>query len=229
MYGSILPNALADLFRKSSGIARNRHELCNEPEQHIQQGRYPSFTGHLRAKLHQHGWKVIAQLAQKSLFYLLNRCLRTTLRRFHIRLDQRAVRSSDLVLANSRYTAARIRAIYDQPSLVCYLGVRTQELPSLSPCAKQNYFLTVTRLERLKHVDSIIQAVSLLVKQRHLNDVSLVVIGKGTEEIVLKNLVTQCGLEEHVRFEGYVADEDLPRYYRERWRSSMCLKLNPSD
>ncbi len=74
----------------------------------------------------------------------------------------------------------------------------------LSP--EKALFLYVGRVDREKRLDVIIQATALLGRE----DAEVGIGGKGLHIKELRNLVKQLGLEERVKFLGYVPGEDLP-------------------
>ncbi|CAI1853848.1 Mannosylfructose-phosphate synthase [Serratia fonticola] len=71
----------------------------------------------------------------------------------------------------------------------------------------------VRRLAKRMGIDVLIKAVSRL-KLQGLNNLELHIVGKGNEEVALKALVSELGLNEEVKFAGFVADELLPNYYQ---------------
>jgi len=71
--------------------------------------------------------------------------------------------------------------------------------------------LTVGRLAKEKNIDLIIRGFAELTKLR--DDVSLVITGKGPAEQNLRSLVAKLGLEDKVRFTGFVPDSELPKFY----------------
>jgi glycosyltransferase involved in cell wall biosynthesis len=70
--------------------------------------------------------------------------------------------------------------------------------------------LFVGRLDAEKHVDELIRALPAVRRQV---DAQLVIVGTGHEEARLRELSTRGGLDGHVRFTGFVSDEDLPGAY----------------
>lgn len=196
---------------------------CHEPSRLLydqlsepQKGRYPSLKNHIRKKVIQERGKFLRKFVQKSLFYGLNACFPSQLKKIHTRLDRQAVTLSDDLLANSRYTLSKIRAIYQKDGHVCYQGIPERLIQEFHSNHKKEYFLTVTRLEKLKHVESIIQAVYLLVNRYGRQDCALYIIGKGSQESALKTLTAELALDDrHVIFSGYVPHRDLQRYYAE--------------
>lgn len=72
--------------------------------------------------------------------------------------------------------------------------------------------LTVGRLVERKGNDKIIEALPMV--RREISDVLYVVVGGGPCENTLMRRVRDLGLEDQVRFAGYVPDCDKPAYYK---------------
>jgi len=70
--------------------------------------------------------------------------------------------------------------------------------------------LAVSRLVKWKHVDRGIRALADVIKE--LSDVELIIVGDGPERRSLQCLAEELGIAEHVRFEGAVAHEQIPKY-----------------
>ena len=188
----------------------------------------------LPAKIRRERWRIAGKLVQKSLYYTLMLFFRSALLNRHRDLDQRAGAFSDLILGNSHYMTAQIRRIYQGKGATCYLGVPvsgfvgsgTNAHPGLDAgWQKKSYFLTVSRLEPLKHVDDVIRAMHILVYQEKETDARLVIVGKGSQEQALRKLTKSLKLEAHVSFTGHVPDAELVRQYRE----AMAVVFVPED
>jgi glycosyltransferase involved in cell wall biosynthesis len=178
----------------------------------------------LLAKIRRDRRKIFAKLLQKARYRLLMLFFRRALLDAHRALDRKAGAACDLILGNSDYMTAQIRRIYDGKGTTCRLGVPMSGLDApatgISPrsegkAEKKNYFLTVSRLESLKHVEEIIQALHVLVHREHEADAALVIVGQGSQEQVLRELVQDLELEARVVFAGHVPDRELAGYYRE--------------
>ena len=72
--------------------------------------------------------------------------------------------------------------------------------------------LAVRRLVRRMGLDRLIEAMATL-RQKQV-DAVLYIVGKGPERLALEELVRRHGLEDTVRFAGFVPDELLPVAYR---------------
>ncbi|WP_336641752.1 glycosyltransferase family 4 protein [Microbacterium sp. USHLN272] len=75
------------------------------------------------------------------------------------------------------------------------------------------HVLSLSRLVPRKNVDITIRAVAAVVAEG-FTGLQLWVAGTGPERERLDDLVTELGIQDHVRFLGYVADEDIPGLYR---------------
>lgn len=96
------------------------------------------------------------------------------------RWDRQTANNVDLFIANSANVARRIWRTYRRRSIVLYPPVDTSRF-SLAP-AKDNYYLSVSRLVSYKRVDLLVQAFRLMPERR------LLVIGDGPELERLKAL-----------------------------------------
>ena len=68
-------------------------------------------------------------------------------------------------------------------------------------------------LVRLKGLDILIKAISTVIKS--VPDLKVYIAGSGKEEGKLKSMVKNLGLERHVKFLGYISDEEeINRYYK---------------
>jgi len=121
--------------------------------------------------------------------------------------DTQAAERPDVLLANSHFTAARIKKYYRREAEVVYPGAldlfeKTKHLFPAGTKSERSYFLVVSRLTRSKKIDAVVEAFNKLA-------LPLTVVGGGGEE---KSLRQMAG--EHIRFTGFVGDEALARLYR---------------
>jgi glycosyltransferase involved in cell wall biosynthesis len=77
---------------------------------------------------------------------------------------------------------------------------------------RANVLLSLQRLSALKHVEVAILSVRHLVEWGR-TDVVLLIGGSGPEEQRLRQLVVSLGLQNSVRFLGFLPEPDLPRYF----------------
>jgi len=62
----------------------------------------------------------------------------------------------------------------------------------------------VGRLERYKNVDLLLRAVARVAEQ--IPDISLAIVGEGTDRARLEQIATHCGVAERTRFTGFITD-----------------------
>lgn len=113
--------------------------------------------------------------------------------------DQRTAARPTHYLANSRYTARRVKELYGREAEIVYPPVRLEAFHAAGLHTRPGaYFFTMSRLESYKRVDLIVDACTRL-------GVPLKVAGKGPE---LQRLQERAG--PGVEFLGYVSDAMLP-------------------
>lgn len=93
------------------------------------------------------------------------------------------------------------------PEEKVFVAPNTVALPSASTVSqRRNSVLFVGRLQPRKRIDILIDAFSRLRAQGDCPDVSLDLVGEGTERPALEDRVRRLGLQTHVRFHGRVID-----------------------
>ena len=139
--------------------------------------------------------------------------------------DHGASRRPDIVLANSKHVAQRIKKYYGREAQVIYPPVEITASESAHRMAPaqlsfKNYFLIVSQLYPHKNLDLAIEAF------KRIPDLNLVIIGDGPEYKNLKIKIQQRFPASHgnlrraksklrnVELLGFVSDEDLPVYYK---------------
>ena len=125
----------------------------------------------------------------------------------------------DRVVANSRFTAGHVRAIFGVEASVCHNGL---PLPDERPFRSGDYVAVLTTLSRLKNVHNVIRAVHEIVWRRGLRDLQLRIAGRGTQREILERLVSELALTEHVTFLGPLDDADLPDFYHRARLVAYC-------
>jgi glycosyltransferase involved in cell wall biosynthesis len=132
--------------------------------------------------------------------------------------DRLAADRPDFLIANSKYTQARIKKYYGRESVVIYPPVDVknfknsqelsfgqaktdQELSSLSTHAQEKYFLVVSRLSPYKKIDVVVEAFNKL-------GLPLVIIGEGQQEKYLKKIA-----KENIKILGWQSDDKVREYY----------------
>lgn len=116
-------------------------------------------------------------------------------------------------IANSEETKRRIEKFYRRDATVIYppvyiplknskFQVPNSKQASISQIQNSNYYLTVSRLARAKHIDILIHAAN---KQRF----NLKIVGTGRDEKYLRNIAGPT-----VEFLGNISDENIKNVYR---------------
>lgn len=120
--------------------------------------------------------------------------------------DYNTAQKVDYFVVNSQETKKRCWKFYRREATVIYPPVKIQSAKTKSQNDKQKgqYYLCVSRLARVKHVDLTIKTCLRLGKK-------LKVVGKGRDEEFLKTVAGESPL---IEFLGEVPDEQLPQLYR---------------
>lgn len=115
--------------------------------------------------------------------------------------DFAAAQRPDILLANSKTVAARIKKYYQRDCQVLYPPVDLSRFDTKKP-QEGDYYLVVSRLIPYKRVDVAVRALSKLGKR-------LIVVGKGNQ---LKALEAVAGST--IEFKGALSDKEIARLYR---------------
>jgi glycosyltransferase involved in cell wall biosynthesis len=148
------------------------------------------------------------------------------LREYLERVVPRSIHRADLVLADSASTRNDVVEMLDVPEervRVVYCGVeaRFQRVadPEVLAAARQRYgidgpfVLGLGTLEPRKNFAGLVEAFGRLRQRRDLPHRLLIVGGKGWLYEPIFERVRDLGLEDWVRFPGFVSDADLPALY----------------
>ena len=133
---------------------------------------------------------------------------------------QRFLTYFDKIVANSSDTLEELRKLYDLPQTSI---VHPPLIPgSLIGLTRNETYSTdfrklifIGRLERYKGCKDALQVLASLPK-----DYTLDIYGSGSEEIPLKNLATQLGIEDRIRWHGWVSQEAV---FHGLSQSMICL------
>ncbi|MDD3661552.1 MAG: glycosyltransferase [Candidatus Dojkabacteria bacterium] len=107
----------------------------------------------------------------------------------------------DVLAANSKNIARRIRKFYRRDCEVLYPPADIDALLKLS-VPKEDYFIYFGRLEKYKCIDMAIRSV-FKAKQK------LIIVGTGSHELYLKDLVSELHAEKYVTFLGWLSGGEL--------------------
>ena len=181
-----------DLVISSSGSWMSKGIITNKPTVHI------SYIHHPPRYLY--GYETAVEW-QKYFFikiygYIVNHFLRIW--------DYTSSQRADYLIANSEETRLRIKKFYRRDAIVIYPPVY---IPTFSKNfggqAKKtpNYFITVSRLARAKHIDILIEAANKL-------KILLKIVGSGRDFDRLKQMAGPT-----VEFLGNLTDKELKKTY----------------
>jgi glycosyltransferase involved in cell wall biosynthesis len=140
-------------------------------------------------------------------------------------IEQTVLKKSDQIVVLSEYTSKKLQRTYGlAPSKIKLIpgGVDLERFKPSGDKASirarldlpEDKFIlfTVRNLVPRMGLENLISAFEIA--QNGHKDLLLVVGGEGPLEPELKEQVRRCGVEELVRFAGYIPDEDLPFYYQ---------------
>jgi glycosyltransferase involved in cell wall biosynthesis len=116
----------------------------------------------------------------------------------HVRMwDMRTPASIDLMMANSKFIAQRVRKVYGRDALVLYPPVKTDAF-QIGTAPRGDFYLAASRLVPYKRMDLIVQAFA------GMPDRKLVMIGDGPDMAKIKAIATP-----NVEILGYQSFEVL--------------------
>jgi glycosyltransferase involved in cell wall biosynthesis len=140
-------------------------------------------------------------------------------------IEQTVLKRSDSIVALSEYTREKLQRTYGlAPSKVSVIpgGVdlerfrpstdETQIRTRIGLPEDKFILFTVRNLVPRMGLENLISAFEIV--QNGRTDLLLVIGGEGPLEKALKEQARRCGVEDFVRFAGYIPDEDLPSYYQ---------------
>jgi glycosyltransferase involved in cell wall biosynthesis len=108
------------------------------------------------------------------------------------------------IIAVSNFTAGNLNRYFRDKEKI-YVVHNGIEVSGISvPKAQYPTIVCVSRLVRYKHVDDLIMAIAILIKD--VPDLQCKIIGTGPEDGKLKQLAVRLGIDTHVRFFGFVPD-----------------------
>lgn len=109
--------------------------------------------------------------------------------------DYESSQRPDYLIANSIETQKRIEKFYRRKSTVIYPPVNLPKEISLKTPKTHQYFITISRLARPKHID-------ILIKAANIEKFNLKIIGKGRDEKYLRSIAGPT-----IEFLGNLPDE----------------------
>jgi len=178
-----------DLVISSSGSWMSKGIKTKKPTIHI------SYIHHPPRYLYGYEtaieWK--KYLPIKIYAYVINHFLRIW--------DYYSSQQPNYLIANSKETQKRIKKFYRRNSYVIYPPVDIPKKLQVTSYKLHNYYLTVSRLAKAKHIDILIKAANKI-------GFNLKIIGTGRDEKYLKSIAGKT-----VEFLGNLPDEKLKEIY----------------
>ncbi len=141
---------------------------------------------------------------------------------FLMRLIKLFLRNAAIIIPNSKFTMHEFLALgipADKFHIITP-GVDIQRFKPTPPdpdlvkkydLINKKVLLTVARLDERKGHDRVIESIVRL--KNEIPNLVYLIVGKGREEKRLKSLLRKYKLKEHVKFCGFVPDEELAKYY----------------
>jgi glycosyltransferase involved in cell wall biosynthesis len=124
-----------------------------------------------------------------------------------------AIKSSDGVVSNSRYTAREINSIVEREVAIIPFGIEDKAGKTRNASMSAKSILFVGRLVERKGVKYLVEAFDSI--SQEFPDCALTIVGDGSEKTSLEKLVTVRELKERVIFKGMITDAELERCYRD--------------
>ncbi len=118
--------------------------------------------------------------------------------------DRASAMRPDYLIANSKYTQARIKKYYNRQVPVIYPPVAVADFKATKN--HQGYFLTVSRLSAYKRIDILIDAFDKL-------GLPLIIIGEGPEKKRLEEKIKEAKNSDKIRIIGGVDRKRLIKFY----------------
>lgn len=152
-------------------------------------------------------------------------------------LQRLVLENANLVIANSEYTQRLVSSVAPKAHVETIpLAVNAvQFAPKDREVAKTKFgvadkrvLCTVSRIHHYKAHDTVLRAIASLAPDEREQLVYLVV-GKGPHERELRKQAVELGVESHVRWLGFVSDEDLPQVYCASDLFVLCTRDAPEE
>lgn len=100
--------------------------------------------------------------------------------------------------------------IYVVPAGIEYEEIKTMQSGTL--LNESSDIFIVVNLEKIKGVDILIKAIPIVINS--IPDLSVCIAGIGPQENELKSLTKKLNLENHVKFLGFISEEEKYQYYK---------------
>jgi phosphatidylinositol alpha-1,6-mannosyltransferase len=137
-----------------------------------------------------------------------------------------------LIIANSNYTKKLVHSVTKSANCVVLpLGVNQNFFKPILNEETQNNILkicTVSRIEKFKGHDFIANVLAKMPKV-YLNRIEWNIAGTGDYLEELIKIIHQLGIQDMVKFYGFVKDIDLPAFYNDNDIFVLCTRENQND
>jgi phosphatidylinositol alpha-1,6-mannosyltransferase len=152
-------------------------------------------------------------------------------------LQRLVLENADLVIANSDYTRKLLSSQAPKTRVVSIpLAVDPDRFaPGDREAAKAKFgvagkrvLCTVSRIHQYKAHDTVLHAIANLASEEREQLVYLVA-GKGPYERELRKHAADLGIESHVRWLGFVSEEELPQVYSASDLFVLCTRDAPEE
>ena len=132
------------------------------------------------------------------------------------RWRQATINKAKGVFPVSNYSAKLLSNFAIEPTKiqVIFNGVNPQRFKPIKTSQSRNCpktLLTVSRLDLHKGHDHVLKALAILKKQGFTPN--YIIVGEGEEEFQLRKITQKFGLENQVKFAGFIQDDKLPKVY----------------
>lgn len=149
-----------------------------------------------------------------DVFYLIEKLQKDISNKIHRRYDKKIIKNTDLILANSKYTAGLVKRIYNKNAKTCYPGIDVIKFSDKGNAKEslncENLILTIGFLRLVKNFDAAIKAMYHVVKTHRKT--KLVIVGSGPERYRLLKLIKKLNLENNVLIQQ-LTNQELVDYY----------------
>ena len=152
-------------------------------------------------------------------------------------LQRIVLENADLVIANSEYTQRLVSSVAPKAHVETIpLAVNAAHFAPVNRDAAKTKFgvagkrvlCTVSRIHHYKAHDTVLRAIASLAPDERTRLIYLVV-GKGPYELELRRLAGELGVESHLRWLGFVSEEDLPQVYGASDLFVLCTRDAPEE
>ena len=132
-----------------------------------------------------------------------------------------ALKRADLITCDAEHMIEEMVSLGTDPKKITlnYFGTDTQKFKPGQKSEKLREELgivgspTIISLRNLKpiyDVESLVKSIPLILKE--VPEAKFIIAGKGSQEAALKQLAKSLGVSDSIRFVGFIANDELPKY-----------------